>query len=237
MSKVIFITGTSKGIGKAIALSLSKNNIVVLFARSEPQLKDLANDISKNGGSCLAICGDVTNEQDVSKAIIKTIETYGTIDVLINNAGIGLYKRVDEISLTEFKEVLETNIVGPFLTTKYVVPHMILKKRGQIINISSVAGLNGFKEGTAYSASKFALNGFSESLREDVKNFGIAVSVVCPGGVRTKFGGVDDTTKQTRDFLLEVEDVAHTIEYLVNESETANTKLIELKPRKREEKR
>ena len=74
-------------------------------------------------------------------------------------------------------------------------------------------------------------------MREDVKNFGIAVSVVCPGGVRTKFGGGDDTTKQTRDFLLEVEDVAHTIEYLVNESETANTKLIELKPRKREERR
>lgn len=236
MKKVIFITGASRGIGKSITLSLSKEHNLVLFARSKQNLNDLSDKITKDGGSCLAIVGDVTKEQDVAQAILKTIKTFGTIDVLINNAGIGLYKRVDEFTLDEFKNVLDINIVGPFLTTKYVTPHMISKKQGQIINISSVAGLNGFKEGTAYSASKFALNGFSESLREDLKNFGIAVTVVCPGGVRTEFGG-GDSDKAVRDFLLEAEDVAHTIKYLVNESETANTKLIELKPRKRKEKR
>lgn len=236
MSKVIFITGASKGIGKTTALKLSKNNRVVLFARSEDKLKEVESSIKNNGGSCLVIVGDVTKEEDVANAIKKTIEQYSTIDVLINNAGIGIYKRIDNLTYSEFKEVMEINMFGVFLTTKYVVPHMISKKQGQIINISSVAGLNGFKEGTAYAASKFALNGFTESLREDVKEFGIAVTAICPGGVRTEFGG-GNPDKLVRDYLLEPEDVAHTINYLVEESETANTKLIELKPRKRKDRR
>ena len=235
MSKTIIITGASKGIGKAIALKLFENHSLVLFARSKDKLEELEQFITKNSGKCMSFAGDVTNEQDVSEVISKTIETFGSIDVLINNAGIGMYKRIDEFTLTEFKEILEINTVGPFLMSKYAVPHMITKKQGQIINISSVAGLNGFRGGTAYSASKFALNGFTESLREDVKDYGIAVTAVCPGGVQTEFGGSHN--KADRPFLLEAEDVAHTIEYLVTESETANTKLIELKPRKRKEKR
>ena len=236
MPKVIFITGASKGIGKLTALTLSKNNIVVLFARSEDKLKELESSIKNSGSTCLVITGDVTKEEDVANAIKKTIEKYSRIDVLINNAGIGIYKRIDNLTYSEFKEVMEINMFGVFLTTKYVVPNMISRKQGQIINISSVAGLNGFKEGTAYSASKFALNGFTESLREDVKEFGIAVTVICPGGVRTEFGG-GNPDKMTRDFLLEPDDVVHTINYLIEESETANTKLIELKPRKRKDRR
>lgn len=236
MSKVIFLTGASKGIGKAIALSLSKEHTVILFARNESNLKSVEKLITQNGGSCLSLVGDVTKEQDVSNAISKTIDKYGRIDCLINNAGIGIYKRIDELSSKEFKDVIDTNLLGPFLATKYVIPHMIDKKQGQIINISSVAGLSGFKGGSAYSASKFALNGFTESLREDVKDFGIAVTAVCPGGVNTRFGD-SSSDKVSRPFLLEPEDVANTIKYLVNESETANTKLIELKPRKRKEMR
>ncbi len=236
MSKVIFITGASKGIGKAIALSLSEDNNVILFARSEDKLLELESTIKKKGGSCLCIVGDVTKEQDVSDAIATTIDKFSKIDVLINNAGIGIYKRIENFSFTEFKKVLETNLFGAFLATRYAVPHMIKRKQGQIINISSVAGLNGFKEGTAYSSSKFGLNGFTESLREDIKEFGIAVTAVCPGGVRTEFGG-DNHDKVNNDYLLEPEDVAHTIKYLIDESETANTKLIELKPRKRKDRR
>lgn len=236
MSKVIFITGASKGIGKAIALSLSKEHIVVLFARNESNLKEVEKLITQYGGSCFCLVGDVTKEQDVSNAISKTIEKFSSIDVLINNAGLGIYKRIDELTLEEFTQVMDTNMVGSFLMTKYTVPHMIAKKQGQIINISSVAGLNGFKGGAAYAASKFALNGFTESLREDVKEFGIAVTAVCPGGVNTKFGG-SSSDKTSRPYLLEPEDVAHTIQYLVQESETANTKFIELKPRKRKEMR
>ena len=234
--KVIIITGASKGIGKAIALQLAVKNKLVLISRTTSELEELQQQIKAQGGESLIFSVDITNEMNVKSAISETLTKYGTIDVLINNAGIGLFRRVDQFSLDEFKHVQEVNLIGTFLLTKYTVPTLIKNKRGQIINIASVAGLNGFKSGTAYAASKFAMVGFTESLREDLKDFGIAVTVVCPGGVRTEFGG-SNPDKMDRDFLLEPEDVAKTVQYLVNESETSNAKLIELKPRKRINKR
>lgn len=236
MNKVIFLTGASKGIGKAIAMRLGKNNKLTLFSRSLPELKEIEKSINELNKDVLVLQGDVTKEQDVKDAINKTIEKWGTLDVVINNAGVGIFKRVDKFSLEEFKLVQEVNMVGCFLVTKYATPTLINKKQGQIINIASVAGLNGFKYGSAYAASKFAMVGFTESIREDLKGFGIAVTAVCPGGVRTGFGG-NDPEKMDRDFLMEADDVARTVEYLISESETVNTKLIELKPRKHPNKR
>jgi 3-oxoacyl-[acyl-carrier protein] reductase len=241
-AKTILITGASKGIGKAIVERLGiygndpKNNIhhsFILTARNKEIIEELAKKIQENGGKAIAIPCDVRKEQEIKFVVEEGLKTFGKIDVLINNAGIGKFKRVDEFSYEEFIEILQVNLVAPFLFTKYVIPSMIKNKSGQIINISSVAGLNGFKTGTAYAASKFGLNGFTESLREDVKDYGIAVTVICPGGVRTSFGGSEEN--RIKDFLLEPDDVAYTVEYLIHESETANTKLIELKPRKRKE--
>ncbi len=234
--KVIIITGASRGIGRATALRLGKSHKVVLVARSEDQLKEIQKELAAIGRQSLVMKADVTVEEDVKRVINETLTRFGTIDVLINNAGIGSFKRVDQFSLEEFRHMFEVNVFGTFLFTKYVAPILISKKSGQIINISSVAGLNGFKHGTAYAATKFAVNGFTESLREDLKEYGIAVSVVCPGSVATGFGGRDARQKRlNNDYLLEPDDVARTIEYLVEESETANTKLIELKPRRRKE--
>lgn len=240
--KTILITGASKGIGRAIVERLGINgpdpenkiyHSFILTARSKDKIQELAQKINQTGGKAIAIPCDVKNEKEIQNVVEEGLKTFGKIDVLINNAGIGKFKRVDEFNYEEFIEIIQVNLIAPFLFTKYVVPSMIKNKSGQIINISSVAGLNGFKTGTAYSASKFGLNGFTESLREDVKDYGIAVTVICPGGVRTGFGGSDEN--RIKDFLLEPDDVAHTVEYLIHESETANTKLIELKPRKRKE--
>ncbi|MCX7810621.1 MAG: SDR family oxidoreductase [Leptospiraceae bacterium] len=240
--KTILITGASKGIGKAIVERLGisgndpKNHLYhdfILTARSKDVIQELAKKIEEIGGRAIAIPCDVKNEEEIQSVVEKGLKTFGKIDVLINNAGIGKFKRVDEFTSQEFMEILQVNLMAPFLFTKYVVPSMIKQRAGQIINISSVAGLNGFKTGTAYAASKFGLNGFTESLREDLKEYGIAVSVICPGGVRTGFGGMDENA--IKDFLLEPDDVAYTVEYLIHESETANTKLIELKPRRRKE--
>ncbi len=231
--KIILITGASKGIGKAISLESGKNNYLSLFARSEKDLKSISDEIIKNDNKCIYYSGDIKKEEDIKKCIQNTIDTFGKIDVLINNAGIGYFKRVDEFSYEEFDEIQKVNLYGTFLFTKYVTKHMIESKSGYIINISSVAGLNGFKSGTAYAASKFAMNGFTESLREDLKQYGIGVSVVCPGSVRTGFGGLEEAKLQGKDYMLEPEDVAKTVQYLIDESETANTKLIELKPRRR----
>ncbi len=233
--KVVIVTGASRGIGRAIALCLGKKHKIVLVARSEDALREVEKEITSKGGHALALKADVTVENDVKKVINESLTQLGTIDVLINNAGIGSFKRVDQFTLEEFKHMFEVNVFGTFLFTKYVVPILISKKSGQIINISSVAGLTGFKGGTAYAATKFAVNGFTESLREDLKEYGIAVSVVCPGSVRTGFGGRSIQEKMLKDYLLEPDDVARTVEYLVEESETANTKLIELKPRRRKE--
>ncbi len=235
MEKVIILTGASRGIGRAAALMLAKENIVVMASRDINALIELKKEIGASGGKSEALPCDVAKENEVKKMIEDTIQKFGRIDVLINNAGFGIFKRADKFSLEEVENLFRVNLFGVFLCVKYTAPYMIEKKNGQIINISSVAGLNGFKGGSAYSATKFALNGYSESLREDLKEFGIAVSLVCPGGVNTGFGGAVADGKISRDFLLEPEDVARTIKYLVDESETANAKMIELKPRRRKE--
>ncbi|MCB1179822.1 MAG: SDR family oxidoreductase [Leptospiraceae bacterium] len=235
MSKVILITGASKGIGKAIALREGKNHSLSLFARSGDEMKSIIAEVSSSGKKSIYTAGDIKKEPDIISCVENTIKEFGRIDVLVNNAGIGKFKRVDEFTLEEFDEIQKVNLYGSFLFTKYTVPHMIKAKSGYIINISSVAGLNGFASGSAYAASKFALNGFTESLREDVKKFGIGVCAVCPGGVLTEFGGKGLDKMKGKDYLLEADDVARTVSYLIEESETANAKLIELKPRRRKE--
>lgn len=232
MQKVILLTGASKGIGRAIALRESSKHSLSLFARSE---KDMQEILGQSTLKSIYTKGDIKQEADIRLCVERTIQEFGKIDVLINNAGIGTFKRVDQFTLEEFDEIQKVNLYGAFLFTKYVVPYMIKAKSGYIINVSSVAGLNGFTNGTAYAASKFALNGFTESLREDVKSFGIGVCAVCPGSVRTDFGGLEAAKMQGKEYMLEPEDVARTISYLIEESETANAKLIELKPRRRKE--
>lgn len=233
--KKIIITGASKGIGRKIAERLAKNHDLALIARSQDLLKNLKTKIEKSGGNALIFKADITKKEEVEEAIEKFMEKLGHIDVLINNAGIGDFKRVDQFTLEEVKYMFEVNVFGTFLCTKQVVPAMIKRKQGQIINIASIAGLSGFKGGSAYAASKFAVVGFSESLREDLKEHGIAVSIVCPGSVNTGFGGGSSKDiKSHGGYMLEPDDVARTVEYLVEEASTANTKLVELKPRRRE---
>ena len=232
--KVIVLTGASKGIGKAIAEKEGQRHHLSLFSRSESEMKSILQSQDPALKSIYTV-GDIKKEDDIRLCVEKTLQTFVRIDVLINNAWIGIFKLVDQFTYEEFDEIQKVNVYGSFLFTKYSLPNMIENKSGYIINISSVAGLNGFKTGTAYSASKFALNGFTESLREDVKQYGIGVCSICPGGVKTEFGGKGLEKFQGNDFLLEPEDVARTVSYLIDESETSNTKLIELKPRRRKE--
>ncbi len=234
--KVAVITGASRGIGRAIAKILPDFKLV-LTARDEEALQETAKLAGVSTEDCLIFPADITDEQKVKELAEKALSRFGKIDVLINNAGIGTFKRVDEFTSDEFNRVYQVNMFGAFLTTKYITPGMIHRREGQIINIASVAGLNGFSGGTAYASSKFALVGFTESLREDVKKYGVAVTALCPGSVRTEFGGMELSRKDQSDYLLMPEDVARTVRYLVDESDTANAKLIELKPRRKREAR
>ena len=160
--------------------------------------------------------------------IHKTIDQFGKVDILVNNAGVARFKRADEFTLDDYHYMFDVNVKGVFFVSKYVVPHMVARESGQIINIASIAGKNGFKTGTLYAASKHAVVGYTWSLREDFKEHKIKVSVICPGSGVTAFGG-----KQPKkvEWSMEPEDVAHACYYLVSESETVNTAEIIIKPR------
>ena len=228
--KVVIITGASKGIGRAISLKFADKNMkVILAARSTDLLQQVKDEIDQlHKGEAIIIPTDITKEENVKELVRKTLDTFGKIDVLVNNAGVGRFKRADEFTLDDYRFLFDVNVKGVFLVTKYVVPHMIAHESGQIINIASVAGKSGFMMGTLYSASKHAVVGYTWSLREDLKHFKIKVSVVCPGSVVTTFGNMQP---EEVEWSLEPEDVAHACYYLVSESDTVNTAEIIIKPR------
>ncbi|UCE12400.1 MAG: SDR family oxidoreductase [Candidatus Heimdallarchaeota archaeon] len=228
--KTAIITGASKGIGRAISLNFATNNIdVVLAARNKNQLQQVHSEIEKiNIVRSVIVPTDVTNEKQVKNLVETTIDQFGKVDILVNNAGVGRFKRADEFKLADYHYMFDVNVKGVFLVTKYVVPHMLARESGQIINIASIAGKTGFKTGTLYSASKYAVVGYTWSLREDLKEHKIKVSVICPGSVVTAFG---KKQPERVEWSMEPEDVAHACNYLVSESDTVNTAEIIIKPR------
>jgi 3-oxoacyl-[acyl-carrier protein] reductase len=186
-NKVAIVTGGSRGIGKAIAIALAKKGYnVVICSRNEYELNKTKEEIEKFNVKVLAIKCDVRYYKQVKNLVKKTIEKFGRIDILVNNAGVALKKNVVDMSEEEWDVVIDTNLKGPFLFTKEVLPFMIKQKSGCIVNISSGGGKTGFAEFSAYCASKFGLIGFTESLAKEVKKFGIRVYTICPGPVATK---------------------------------------------------
>jgi NAD(P)-dependent dehydrogenase (short-subunit alcohol dehydrogenase family) len=186
-NKVAIVTGGSRGIGKAIAIALAEKGYnVVICSRNINELNKAKEEIENFNVKVLAIKCDVRNYKEVKNLVNKTMEEFGRIDILINNAGIALKKSVIDTSEEEWDNVIDTNLKAPFLLTKEVLPIMVKQKSGCIVNISSGAGKSGFAEFSAYCASKFGLIGFTESLAKEVKNNGIRVYAICPGPVATK---------------------------------------------------
>lgn len=194
--KIAVVTGASKGIGKAITNLFAEKGAIV-YALSRTVATDPMHD------NVIPAPCDLTDGQQVSSAIQQIIKERGTIDFLINNAGIGHFAPIHELEESQWDEMMNVNLKGAFLCTKYVVPHLLAKGSGHIINISSVAGIEGFPRGTGYSASKFGLMGLTDSLMKELKPHGIKVSVICPGSVQTHFGGTEP-----KDYALLPEDVA-----------------------------
>ncbi|MEN3039211.1 MAG: SDR family oxidoreductase [Candidatus Kryptonium sp.] len=209
--KVAIVTGASRGIGRSIALLFSREGAKIsAIARTEEDLKKLKSEIESSGGKCLIFKGDVSNEDDVKRAIEKTINEFGKVDILVNNAGFGIYKPVVDLSVEEFDSMVGVNFRGVFLFTKYVLPYMMKQNSGVIINISSIAGTLGVKNMAVYSATKWAVNGFTESLIHEVREYNIRVASLCPGSVDTNFSNVAGSNPPARDKVLKPEDVAQT---------------------------
>ncbi len=179
--KIVVITGASSGIGKALAYEFSsQGNKVMLAARSGEKLQNITKDIQKSGGEAAFCITDVTNENDCRNLIFNTIKTFGGIDVLINNAGISMRALFKDLKIDVLKTVMQVNFWGAVYCTKYALPY-VLKSKGSVVTISSIAGLTGLPARTGYSASKFALRGFMETLRVENLKTGLHVLNVYPG--------------------------------------------------------
>jgi len=165
------VTGGSKGIGRAICLALAKEKAnIIIAARNDSEIKETMDKLKATGSKALAIQADVRNEDDVKNLISRTIDEYGRLDILINNAGVAHKKRLEETTIEEYNETMDTNLKGVFLCTKYAIPHLKNSKNGKIIDISSVAGLHGIPEFSVYRASKFGVNGITESIASELED-------------------------------------------------------------------
>lgn len=187
---VTLVTGASRGIGAAIALKFAEEGMsVALTGRDETALHETARYLSDAGGEKpLIVPADLKDADQITQLVEKVIGKWGRIDVLVNNAGVGYLKPFLDISIVEFDEMMAINIRAVFALTQKVVPHMIERKTGTIINIASLAGKNGFKTGTGYAASKWALRGFAQCLMLEVREHDIRVVTIFPGSVDTQFG-------------------------------------------------
>jgi short-subunit dehydrogenase len=186
--QTVLITGASSGIGRALASALAKQGAnVALVARNEPKLRELERDLAQCPGQRLVAPADVAKPEQVERAIAATLERFGRIDVLVNNAGKGFCGSVEQTSLEEFRDLFDTNFFGAFHFTRSVAQHMIQRRSGIIIQISSLNGFCAVPLGSAYCASKFALEAMSKSARLELHKHNVHVLIVRPGLTDTEF--------------------------------------------------
>jgi 3-oxoacyl-[acyl-carrier protein] reductase len=200
------VTGAGRGIGRAIAIELGRLGAsVVLAARSRSELEDTARIIGTNASVMPA---DVRERDQLQRLFEQPV------DILVNAAGLGIFGPVADFTDEDFETLMNTNLRGIFFACRFVLPSMIERKRGHIINVASIAGKVGSANRAVYCASKFGVVGFTESLAEEVRQHGIRVSVICPGSTDTSFSPVE-THGKSRERMLRPEDVAHAVRMIV----------------------
>jgi NAD(P)-dependent dehydrogenase (short-subunit alcohol dehydrogenase family) len=215
-NKTAVVTGAGRGIGRAISLMLAEAGAdVVLTARTAEEIKSAASEIRAGGGTAIAVTADISREKDVDDLFTAVNDQLGAPDILINNAGLGIYGPLVDFPVSDFDKVMAVNLRGTFLCCQHAMQLMIPEKTGYIINISSVVGFKGYPNQTAYTASKHGIMGITKSLAKEAQEHGIRVSAVLPGGVDT------DMVKISRpdldpSILLQPEDVARTVQYLLS---------------------
>ncbi len=194
-NKIALVTGASRGIGHATSLALAKEGAtIVAAARNKGELDALVKTITSAGGKALATVCDATKASDVAASVKAAIDAYGRIDILINNVGIGGYRPFLEWSEADYDKIMATNAKSTWLFSKEVVPHMLKQGGGNIVMLSSVAGLQGYPSEGIYCMSKFAQTALAQSLDREFYKQNIKVSLVCPGGTETHFAIGDGRT-------------------------------------------
>jgi 3-oxoacyl-[acyl-carrier protein] reductase len=229
--KAAFVTGGSRGIGLAIAEALAAAGAsVAITGRDQAHLDKARKQLAIHGSTVIAARADVRIAEDAARAIADTAAAFGGLDILINNAGIGLFSKASEMSIQQWRDVIDTNLSGVFYCCHAAIPHMRRRAGGWIINISSLAGKNPFVGGSAYCASKAGLNAFSEALMQEVRYDNIRVSYVMPGSVATGFSGRGE--QGAADWKLAPEDVAQVVIDLIGHPSRSLPSRVELRPSK-----
>ena len=215
------VTGAGRGIGRAIGSALASAGArVFLAARTTDQLESAAREIQQDGGTAVPVPTDLSNEEDIRFLFQRISDRTGGLDILVNNAGVGVFGPLAEFSSSDFDRVMRVNTKATFLCCQQAMRLMIPKRKGYIINISSVVGFKGYPNQAAYTASKHAVMGLTKSLAVEAQEHGIRVSAVLPGGVDTKMIAEARPDLDPK-ILLQPEDIAHTVLYLLSLSDRA----------------
>ncbi len=223
------VTGAGRGIGAAIARQLAAlGATVALCGRNQSTLQETAASILESGGKTEVIPCDVTVLHQLQHAAARIESTFGRLDILVNNAGVGSFDGpLHELPPDEWERILNTNLRGVYFAIHAFAPLMIRAQAGHIINISSLAGKNALRNGAAYAASKWGLNGLSYSIAEELRQHQVRVSVLCPGSVDTSFDG---HAGKDRNKMLQPDDVAHAVIMLVTQAPQSFMSEILLRP-------
>lgn len=229
--KVALVTGAGRGIGKAVALSLAKLGCrVVLAARTSVEIEKVKLDIQSDKGVAIAVPADLACDEDIHMLVRESQREFGTVDILINNAGWGKRASVVRAKIEDWDQTLRVNLRAPMLLAQKFLPAMIEKGEGAIINIGSVSGKSGEADGAAYSASKFGLIGFTQSLYEEVREYGIKVAVILPGFVDTPM--IPPVKHLDRSKMIQADDIAQAVLYVLNAPPTACPVEITIRPQR-----
>lgn len=230
--KIAVITGASAGFGRATAYAFAQEGCsLVLTARREERLKEVSEKCRQFGTETVYYAGDATEETTAEKTIELAVKTFGKIDILINNAGIGRYTPLLESSVEDYDLVMDSNVRSAFCFTRYAVPYMLEKKSGQIVMVSSAAGIYGYPNETIYTASKFALRGFAQALDKEFRQRGIKSCAFCPGAGITEFaiGYGRSEEEMKKSGMLTAEDIAQAMLFICTQPE--HSRIMEIRMR------
>jgi 3-oxoacyl-[acyl-carrier protein] reductase len=226
-NQVAIVTGAGRGIGRAIAIELGRLGAkVVLTARSRTELEETALAIGVNAS---VLPANVRRKEEVQAVFEQAASVLGPVDILVNAAGVGIFGPVAGFKDEDFETLIETNLRGIFLTCRLVLPSMIERKQGHIVNIASIAGKVGSANRAVYCATKFGVVGFTESLAEELRQYGIRASVVCPGSTDTRFSPSEGPAK-AREKMLRPEDIAYVVRTIVTQESNSFISEIVMRP-------
>ena len=226
-NQVAVVTGAGRGIGRAIAIELGKLGAkVVVASRNRSELEETGKAIGANAS---VLATNVRKKDELERLFEQVAAAVGPVYILVNAAGLGIFGPVVNFKDEDFETLIETNLRGIFFTCRYVLPSMIERKRGHIINIASIAGKVGSANRAVYCASKFGVVGFTESLAEEVRQYGVRASVICPGSTDTRFSP-SETSGKARERMLRPEDVAHAVRMLVTQEPNSFISEIIMRP-------